>query len=172
MSAIFEEKLKDIKLVLTDVDGVLTKGEISYNSLGQEIKNFNVKDGFIVSFLQNEGIEIGFITGRSSDVVTLRARELKISFIFQGIKDKLKVADNLRQQLNLDWSQIAYLGDDWNDLDLLQEVGFSAIPVDAADGLASHVNFVSTKRGGEAFFREVCEMIMKSKDLWPPKSYN
>lgn len=163
------KKLQTVKLLLTDVDGVLTTGGISYDAEGRESKTFHVKDGFIVAYLKQAGIQLGIITGRSSQIVSYRAKELGIDFVFQGTKDKLKIADNLRQQLNLQWEEVAYLGDDWNDMALLQHVGFAAIPADAAKGLNQQGVYQSTIKGGQGFFREVGEMLLESRDIWPPK---
>lgn len=163
------KKLQSVKLLLTDVDGVLTTGGISYDAEGKESKTFHVKDGFIVSYLKQAGIQLGIITGRSSQIVSYRAKELGIDFVFQGTKDKLKIADNLRQQLNLQWEEVAYLGDDWNDMALLQQVGFAAIPADAAKGLNQQGVYQSTIKGGQGFFREISEMLLESRDIWPPK---
>ncbi|WP_373495083.1 KdsC family phosphatase [Aquiflexum sp.] len=154
-----------IKLIITDVDGVLTDGGIIYDNNGCEYKRFNVKDGLIVNLLKKNGIKVGAITGRDSKVVSDRCNELKFDFHFHGIKNKGGKLLEILEEHGIEPSEVAYLGDDLIDLPILTRVGLSACPSDALPYIQNHVHFVSSLKGGEGVFREVADLILESKGL-------
>lgn len=168
LSGITEEiirKAEKIKLLITDVDGVLTDGGIIYDDNGLEYKRFNVKDGFIVSHLRKNGIMVGAISGRDSKVVENRCEELNYDFHYLGVQDKLQKMEEILDVLDLMIEEVAYIGDDLIDLPLIKKAGFSACPADALTYISSHVDFVSSKKGGQGVFREVADIILQSKGL-------
>jgi 3-deoxy-D-manno-octulosonate 8-phosphate phosphatase (KDO 8-P phosphatase) len=160
-----KNKAERIKLIVTDVDGVLTDGGIIYDDNGLEYKRFNVKDGFIVQYLKKNGILVGALTGRNSKVVELRCEELNFDFHYQGIRDKLRKLEEILDVLEIDITEVAYIGDDLLDLPLIKKVGFSACPADAAPHIREYVDFISVQGGGNGAFREISELILESKGL-------
>lgn len=160
------KKLKKIKLLLLDVDGVLTDGSIIYGESNQELKCFNVKDGVAIKLAQAGAIKIGIITGRDSEVVKKRANELNIEIVYQGQIKKQEAYQKIKQQLNLKDSQIAYIGDDLNDIKLLQQVGLSFAVRDACDEVKKVVDYTTKHAGGKGAVREVIEIILKGQGRW------
>jgi 3-deoxy-D-manno-octulosonate 8-phosphate phosphatase (KDO 8-P phosphatase) len=160
---ILTEKMKRIRAVITDVDGVLTDGRISYTSTGDEIKTFNVKDGQICPILKKNGFSIGIITGRFSDMVERRAIELGFDIIEQGCKDKAGAIKSFAIQLELSLDEIAYIGDDINDLPALRLAGLSATPHDAPDYIAEQVHLRLESDGGRGAFRELGDRILQAQ---------
>ncbi len=160
------DKLKNIRLLLLDVDGVLTDGSIIYDGNGLETKCFNVRDGHGIKMLQRHGIEVGIITGRTSIVVDIRAKELGIDLVYQGALKKLESYNDVKEKTGLDDSQIAYMGDDVIDVPVLRRVGFAAVPVDGLPEVRAVAHYVSSCRGGRGAVREVCEMILKARGVW------
>jgi len=160
------EKLKAIKMLLLDVDGVLTDGQIIISDSGAETKAFDVRDGHGLKLLQRAGIEVGIITGRSSQVVAHRMRELGIELVYQGAKNKLEPFQKILEQFRLTPQQVAYVGDDIVDLPVLRRAGWSATVADACPDLFDLVDFVSSKPGGRGAVREVCEMLLKAQGHW------
>lgn len=158
-------KSEKIKLLITDVDGVLTDGGIIYDNAGVEYKKFNVKDGFIVAQLRKNGILVGAITGRNSKVVENRCEELQFDFHYHGIRDKSEKLNEVLEVLEINLDEVAYIGDDLMDLPILKKVGFSACPADALPYVSEHVDFISSLRGGQGVFREVADVILQSKGL-------
>lgn len=159
------KKAAQIKAIFFDVDGVLTNGGIIYDDTGREIKQFNVKDGYIISHLKKAGIVVGIITGRESKIVSNRAAELKLDFCHQGIMDKYAVFEKLVQFHKLKKKQVAYIGDDINDLKVLQNCGLSACPADAMDYVKNKVDVITKSKGGEGVAREVSDLILASKGV-------
>ncbi|WP_373492864.1 KdsC family phosphatase [Aquiflexum sp.] len=165
------QKAEKIKLLITDVDGVLTDGGIIYNDAGMEYKRFNVKDGLIVAHLRKNGILVGAITGRNSKVVENRCEELHFDFHYHGIKNKfqkLKEVLEVLEVLEISLDEVGYIGDDLIDLPILTKVGFSACPADALPYVSEHVDFISSLQGGQGVFREVADLILQSKGLLSP----
>jgi len=160
------DKLKNIRLLLLDVDGVLTDGGIIYDGNGLETKCFNVRDGHGIKMLQRHGIEVGIITGRTSIVVDIRAKELGIDLVYQGALKKLESYNDVKERTGLNDSQIAYMGDDVIDVPVLRRVGFAAVPVDGLPEVRAVAHYVSSCRGGRGAVREVCEMILKGRGVW------
>jgi len=155
-----------IKLLLLDVDGVLTDGRIVYGSGGQEFKAFDVKDGHGLKLLQRAGIEVGIITGRESEVVSRRAEELGVKYLYQGAKDKLIPYRDILEKSSLRDEEIAYVGDDLVDLPILQRVGFSATVGDAVDEVRGKVCYVASRPGGRGAVREICDHLLRSSGKW------
>lgn len=156
-------KNNNIKLIVLDVDGVLTDGKLLIGSNGNEYKNFNVKDGMGISLAKHVGIEFAIITGRQSESVRIRAKELGIEHLFQGISDKLEVLNDLIKELKISKAEVCYMGDDLNDLPIIREVGLSYAPSDAIDYVKSTVTKVTTAYGGNGAVREMIENILKEQ---------
>jgi 3-deoxy-D-manno-octulosonate 8-phosphate phosphatase (KDO 8-P phosphatase) len=161
-----DERLKKIKLLILDVDGVMTDGRIIYDSNGIESKFFNVKDGHGIKMLQRSGIEIGIISGRESQVVVNRAVELGISQVYQKSLDKLVPYRQMLEATGLSDEQVAFMGDDVIDIPLLRRVGFAAAPADAVSDVLPFAHFVAKNRGGWGAVRELCDLILKGQGTW------
>jgi 3-deoxy-D-manno-octulosonate 8-phosphate phosphatase (KDO 8-P phosphatase) len=159
------KKAAQIKALFFDVDGVLTDGGIIYDETGTETKRFNVKDGYIISHLKKAGILVGIITGRESKLVSNRAAELKLDFCHQGIMDKYNVFEKLVEFHKLKRKQVAYIGDDINDLKVLQNCGLSACPTDAMSYVRTRVDIVTEANGGQGVVREVSDLILAAQGL-------
>jgi 3-deoxy-D-manno-octulosonate 8-phosphate phosphatase (KDO 8-P phosphatase) len=161
-----EERLKKIKLLILDVDGVMTDGRIIFDSNGVESKFFNVKDGHGIKMLQRTGIEIGIISGRESQVVANRAVELGITQVYQKSLDKLVPYRQMLEATGLSDEQVAFMGDDVIDIPLLKRVGFASAPADAVAEVIPFAHFVAKNRGGWGAVREVCDLILKVQGNW------
>jgi 3-deoxy-D-manno-octulosonate 8-phosphate phosphatase (KDO 8-P phosphatase) len=160
------ERLTAIQLLLLDVDGVMTDGGIIYDGNGLETKIFNVKDGHGIKMLQRAGIEVGIITGRSSDVVDIRARELGIELVYQGALRKLESYEDIKLKTGFADNQIAYMGDDVIDVPVMRRVGFAAAPQDALAEAKMAAHYIASCNGGRGAVREVCDMILKGRGVW------
>ncbi|HZY79079.1 MAG TPA: HAD-IIIA family hydrolase [Cyclobacteriaceae bacterium] len=154
------KKASHIKALIFDVDGVLTDGKIIYDDSGRETKSFNVKDGLIIAHLRKAGIIVGVISGRESEAVSRRASELRLDFCHQGIVDKLSVFTKLIEHYNLKRKEVAYIGDDINDLAILRQVGIGVCPSDAPLYVKSEVEFVSTVAGGQGVVRDFADFLL------------
>ncbi|GAB6034522.1 KdsC family phosphatase [Galenea microaerophila] len=161
-----QTKARQIKLLLLDVDGVLTDNKLFYGDNGVEYKSFHTRDGHGMVLLQKSGIEIGIITGRKSELVKRRMQDLKVAHLYQGVPDKLPTFLKLVEQLGLEMDEIAYMGDDILDLPILTRVGLSSTVANADPEVLSRVDFISQYKGGEGAVRELCELILKSQSLW------
>ncbi|PLX65818.1 MAG: 3-deoxy-D-manno-octulosonate 8-phosphate phosphatase [Denitrovibrio sp.] len=155
-----------INVLIMDVDGVLTDGGIIYDENGHETKRFDVKDGLGIKLGQKFGLEFIIISGRKSIVTELRAKELGIKRVFTGVKDKLKCYEELKAELGISDENAAYIGDDLNDLALLAKVGFSATVADAFDCIKERVDFITSRKGGNAAVRELIEEILRRNGKW------
>lgn len=160
------ERLQKIRLLLLDVDGVMTDGRIVYDNHGVETKAFDVKDGHGLKLLQRAGVRVGVITGRQSEVVNVRARELGIDIVYQGVKEKLVPYRELLATLGLTDEEVAYVGDDLPDLPVLRLAGWAVAPADAVEEIRAHVHYVTTCPGGRGAVREVCELLLKETGRW------
>ncbi|WP_044407286.1 KdsC family phosphatase [Thiomicrospira microaerophila] len=161
-----QAKANKIKLLLLDVDGVLTDNRLIYGDDGQEYKAFYTRDGHAMVLIQKSGIDIGIITGRTSELVKKRMQDLKVKHLYQGVPDKLPTFEALMAKLGLSLDQVAYMGDDILDLPILRRVGLSACPKDSDPEVLSRVDFVSQFDGGRGAVREFCEFIMKTQGHW------
>lgn len=160
------EKAKRIRLFLVDVDGVLTDGGIVYDGGGREIKRFHVRDGHGIKMLQRAGVEVGIITGRTSEVVEVRAKELGISLVRQGAWDKVAAWREILAEKGLSPAETAYVGDDIVDVPLMRQVGFSAAVADAEGYVRKAADFVSIRSGGQGAVREIIEFLLRSSGAW------
>ncbi len=156
-----KSKLLAIKMVLMDVDGVLTSGEIIYTSGGDEQKIFDVQDGMGITLARMGGLKTGIITGRRSQLVMRRAEELNIDAVYQGNFNKLPDYEKLKHDFGLEDEAIAYIGDDLLDLPILKRVGFSVAVANARDEVKAICDFVTIAEGGKGAVREVVDKILK-----------
>ena len=157
------KKAEAIKAIFFDVDGVLTDGKIIYDDTGREIKQFNVKDGQIISHLKKAGIVVGAISGRETAAVTVRCTELKLDFCHQGIIDKGAVFEKLVAHYQLKTKQVAFIGDDINDFPAFRHAGLSACPADALFYVQEKVDVVTHAKGGQGVLREVADLILAAR---------
>lgn len=161
-----EERLKKIKLLVLDVDGVMTDGRIIFDSNGVESKFFNVKDGHGIKMLQRSGVEIGIISGRESVVVANRAAELGINLVYQKALDKMVPYRQMLETTGLLDEQVAYMGDDVIDIPIMRRVGYAAAPADAVAEVLPHAHFIAHNKGGWGAVRELCDQILKAQGTW------
>ena len=154
-------KAKDIKLLLLDVDGVLTDGNLIYSHEGKESKSFNTQDGFGLRMLQDSGVDVGIITARSSEALERRAQDLKISHIYQGAANKLEAYKEIVKTTGMKPFQIAYMGDDWLDIVLLKRVGLAVAPANAVTEVKEMVHYTTSQSGGHGAVRELCDLILE-----------
>lgn len=154
-------KAKEIKLLLLDVDGVLTDGNLIYSHEGKESKSFNTQDGFGLRMLQDAGVEVGIITARSSEALERRAQDLKISHLYQGAANKLVAYKEIVKATGLKPFQIAYMGDDWLDIVLLKRVGLAVAPANAVIEVKETVHYTTEHSGGYGAVREICDLILE-----------
>lgn len=152
--------MKTPKLILTDIDGVWTDGGMYYDETGNELKKFNTYDSAGVLFAHKQNISVGIITGEKTAIVERRAAKLKVDFVLQEVKDKLQAAQELCDKLGILLEDVAYIGDDLNDMQLLKAVGISATPASAPEYVQSCAKMVMTKCGGDGCFREFVERIL------------
>ena len=157
------EKARDIRLVIFDVDGVLTDGSLFIGDGGEEYKAFNSRDGHGMKMLQKSGVDIGIITGRTSDVVRHRMDSLGIKHVYQGQLDKLPAFEELIAKLDIPAEQVAYVGDDVIDLPILIRVGLAIAVQDAHQLVKQHSHWIAPNPGGRRAARDVCEFIMQAQ---------
>jgi 3-deoxy-D-manno-octulosonate 8-phosphate phosphatase (KDO 8-P phosphatase) len=151
------------KLILTDIDGVWTDGGMYYDQTGNEWKKFNTSDSAGLLFARKLSIEVGIITGEDTHIVQRRADKLKIKHLFMGIADKLPVAQKLCDELGIELTEVAYIGDDLGDLELLKAAGISSAPANAPEYIKKHVDYVTNTKGGDGAFREFVEWIISTE---------
>jgi 3-deoxy-D-manno-octulosonate 8-phosphate phosphatase (KDO 8-P phosphatase) len=157
------KRAQAIKLLACDVDGVLTDGTLYLNDRGEEMKAFAILDGHGIKLLQQTGVKVAIITGRNSQTVAHRARELGIEHVIQGASDKLAAWQTLIQSLALTPEECAYIGDDFPDLPVLRRCGLAVAVPNAASLVRAHAHYVARTRGGAGAVREVCELIMEAQ---------
>lgn len=160
------EKAKKIKLLLLDVDGVLTDGRIIYDSRGHDMKFFDVHDGLGVYLLSKAGIKTILITAKGSRAIKPRARDMHVEEVFENISPKSAVLDKLLKKYKVDLSEVCFVGDDLVDLCLMKKVGFPVAVFNAAPEIKQVASYITLKEGGRGAVREIAELILKSKDLW------
>jgi len=161
-----KDKFKKIQLLLLDVDGVLTSGEIFLGSADHEYKIFNVQDGLGIKLLIKNGIQVGILTGRTSEAVTKRSSELNITILYQGYSDKLKAFQELLDQHHFHSDVICYMGDDLLDIPVMNKVGAAVAVANSRDEVKTVADFVTVHDGGKGAVREVAELILKSQGKW------
>lgn len=160
------ERAARIKLLVFDVDGVLTDGGLWYGSDGEVMKRFDVKDGHAMVLARLTGIPVALLTARTSKIVETRAQELKLAKVFQGRKEKGPAFEELCAELGVPCAETAYMGDDVNDLAPMALCGLSACPADAAPEVLNEVHFVSSRPGGHGAARELIELVLKVTGRW------
>lgn len=157
---------KNIKYIVLDIDGTLTDGGVIYDDCGHEWKRFDIKDGFIIKNAPKCGLKFVVITGRKSELVEQRMKELEVFFVFQGILQKKIFLEKFLEQWNVDTEEVAYIGDDLNDLSAMKECGFKACPQDSCTEIKEIADYVARSSGGHGAVREIVEYILKEKELW------
>ena len=158
-----KEKAKKIKMLITDVDGVMTDGGMYFSSTGEEMKRFSVKDGMSVGLCRDAGIDFGFISaGHSLALVEARAKVLKVNHVYVGYTPKLEILNQWLKNLNLKAEEVAYIGDDLKDIPVMEAVGLSACPADAVKQVIAIADVVLSKNGGHGCVREFVEEILLS----------
>lgn len=161
-----KERLEKIKLLLLDVDGVMTDGAIIYDAENKEIKQFHVRDGLGIRLAMRAGIKVGVVTGRRSEALIHRCRNLGIELIYDGVADKAALLNEIKSQTALSAEEIAFIGDDLVDLPIMKKVGLSIAVADAHDIVKARADIVTKARGGAGAVREICESLLKSQHQW------
>lgn len=157
------ERAAAIRLLLLDVDGVLTDGKLYFDPDGNELKAFNTRDGFGMKMLQRSGVEVGVITARSSPAVAHRMQQLGIRHVFQGCENKLEAFIQLLAATGLGAEQVCYAGDDWIDLPILMRAGLAVAVANAEIRVKEHAHWVTGQRGGDGAVREICNLILTAQ---------
>ncbi len=160
------EIAKNIKLLILDVDGVLTDGSIIIDSKGNEIKNFNVRDGHGIKLLIKKGVHVSIISGRYSKVVDFRAEELGIKDVYLKSHNKDIPYRELKKKLSIEDEEIAFIGDDIVDIPVLKQVGLPVAVADSADEIREYAAIITKNPGGRGAVREICDLLLKSKGFW------
>lgn len=155
-----------IELIILDVDGCMTDGKIIYTNSGDEIKGFNVKDGFAIKQWMRLGKKVAIITGRDSSIVEKRANELGVHYLYQGMNNKLEALEEIKLSSGIDYQNIAAIGDDLNDYRLLKRVGISFTPNNGVDFIKNNVDVVLKRDGGDGAVREMIEYLLQKEGLF------
>jgi len=161
-----QQRAQRISLLLSDVDGVLTDGSVVLDNQGIETKQFHIRDGLGVKLWRRAGHRFGMITGRSSHIVRLRAAELQVEIVRQGVDDKLAVVRQVAAELGVRLEQICFIGDDLNDLAVVRQVGLGVAVADGSDDLRQAAQYVTQTPGGRGAVRETIELILKAQGRW------
>ncbi len=159
-------RAKSIELLLSDVDGVLTDGGVIFDNQGIEIKRFHIRDGLGVKIWQRVGHHFGLVTGRASHIVQLRAAELGVDLVRQGVEDKLQAVKQIIAERRLKPEQVCFVGDDLPDLPVLRYVGLAAVVGDGSEDLQRLAHYITKAQGGRGALREVIELILKAQGRW------
>ncbi|MCM8800962.1 MAG: HAD-IIIA family hydrolase [Candidatus Omnitrophica bacterium] len=160
------DKVKKIKLLLLDVDGVLTDGRIIYDSHGRDMKFFDVHDGLGVYLLRKLGVKTILITAKDSKAIRPRARDMQVEEVFANVFPKTKILDKILKKYKVLPEQICFVGDDLVDLGLMKKVGFSVAVFNACQEIKQVASYITLKEGGRGAVREVAELILKAQDKW------
>jgi len=163
MKISIKKRLKDIRLVATDCDGVLTDGGLYYTESGEEMKRFQVLDGVGFLQLKEHGIKTAIITGEKSAIIDHRAKRLKVDYLRKGTMDKLSAIQEICREEGISLAEVAYIGDDWFDMSAVDAVGLGCVPGSAMLKMRRHADYVTRKGGGKGCFREVADMILKAR---------
>jgi len=161
-----EAKASHVRLLLFDVDGVLTDGVIVMHADGSESKGFHIRDGAAIVWAQRAGLKVGLLSARSSGATTHRAAQLAVRIVVQGVANKVTAYEQIIRDAGVDEASVAYMGDDLLDLPVLKRVGFSAAPADAAPEVRAQVHWVSTALGGRGAAREMIEFVLRAQQRW------
>ena len=160
------ELAKKVRLLILDIDGVMTDGRIIYSIYGDELKFFDVQDGFGITLLNRVGIKSAIITAKKSRIVKARARDMKVAYVYQGYMDKAAAFKKILKRSRLAPEDICFIGDDLIDLPVLKRVGFAVAVVNAMDEVKAHAHYITSKMGGRGAVREICDLILKSQGKW------
>ena len=160
------EKAKRVKMLIVDIDGVMTDGRIVYSIYGDELKFFDVTDGFGISLLNRAGIKTVIITAKKSRIVKHRARDLKVAKAYQGFLDKLIPIEKLLKEFKIAPEEICFMGDDLPDVPVLKRVGLAVSVPNALDEVRAIAHHITSKAGGRGAVREVCDLLLKSQNKW------
>lgn len=161
-----DARCRGIQLILSDVDGVLTDGGVSFDNQGIEIKQFHIRDGLGIKLWHRAGFRFGLLTSRNSHLVKVRAAELGVDLVRQGVQDKRVAAERIVDEFQYKFEQVCFIGDDLPDLPLLQVVGLGVAVADAVDEVRGIAHWTSRLPGGRGAVRETIEMILRAKELW------
>ena len=161
-----KQRAANIKLLVLDVDGVLTDGKLYFSNSGEELKAFSILDGHGIKILQDSGVKVGIVTGRESSLVARRASELGIELLIQNCSEKKNAVQKLAAELSLTLQQIAFMGDDYPDLPAMRSVGLALTVANAHPVVISHAHWQSDKTGGSGAVREACDLIMQAQDTY------
>ena len=164
MDAALQERASNIRMLVLDVDGVLTDGKLYFDHAGNEMKAFNTRDGLGMKALQRCGIDVAVITGRKSEAVAHRMAQLDIQHVYQGREDKLNAFLHLLKATGLDAQQICFAGDDWIDLPVLLRAGLAVCVADAEDRVKEQVHWITKRNGGDGAVREICNLILTAQN--------
>jgi len=163
MDDALRERAAKIRMLVLDVDGVLTDGKLYFDHAGNELKAFNTRDGLGMKALQRSGIEVAVITGRKSEAVSHRMAQLEIQHVYQGREDKLNAFLHLLELTGLEASQVCFAGDDWIDLPLLLRVGLAVSVADGEERVKEHAHWITQRNGGDGAVREICNLILAAQ---------
>ena len=161
-----EERARKVKILLSDVDGVLTDSKIIYDTHGGELKCFNVQDGVGLFLMASQGIKVILISARGSSILRRRAREIKVSKLYQNVKDKSKVFQRLLRKFKISPDEVCYMGDDLPDLSAMRQAGFAVAVPNAAPEVRDAAHYITKKEGGAGAAREIAELILKAQGKW------
>lgn len=159
------ERAARITMLVLDVDGVLTDGNLYFDSHGNEMKAFCTRDGLGMRALQGQGIQLAFITGRQSEIVSHRAAQLGVDHVYQGRNDKLNAFNELLAETGVDEQHICYAGDDWIDIPVLDRAGLAVTVADADSVVKERVHWITSRNGGRGAVREICDLILSARGL-------
>lgn len=166
-------RLKKIKILISDVDGVLTDGGAYYSDEGIELKKFSIRDGMGIVLLQKAGYKVAIVTTEKTKIVERRAERIKVTDLYQGVVNKVEAIEDLLKKYSLTWEEAAFIGDDINDVPVLKRVGFAACPADATLLNKKTAHYVTKAKGGRGCVREVCDLLLSLEwhgssitDLW------
>ena len=160
------DKVKKIKLLLLDVDGVLSDGRMIYGSYGDDIKNYNVNDGLGIMMIRRVGFKCAILTAKASRMVMRRAKDLKIDKVFKDYHYKSEAWDKILKTFKVNPEEICFIGDDVLDIPILRRVGFAVCPPNAMDEAKEHAHLITEKKGGHGAVREICDLILKAQNKW------
>ncbi|MCC7417849.1 MAG: HAD hydrolase family protein [Acidobacteria bacterium] len=166
MTSEVQQRAARIKLLLLDVDGVLTDGKVVIHGDATESKHFDIKDGIAMVWAQRAGLKVGMLSARSSPTTVHRAAQLGITLMYQGVQRKIDTFDHIVGDVCVDDDEVAYMGDDIVDLAVLERVGLAAAPADAVDEVRARVHWVSRRNGGDGAVRELIELILRAQGRW------
>ena len=158
-----QQKAIEIKLLVLDIDGVMTDGRLYFSAQGEALKVFTIPDGLGIKLLRNSGVEVAIISGRSSEALSKRAADLGIKHLYQGREDKIQALTELLTVLDLSFNQVAHLGDDLPDLPVIRKVGLGIAVANAYALVKQHADWCTTAKGGEGAVREACDFIMSAQ---------